>query len=158
MIERKQKGTVARRKEKVRGGGRKPREAHSDLGGCRISWPFSPLLRRACRSFFVRCLQSFPGRYPAQGSCRGSCPDSPATVRYHTYTASFCLLQVFSSVYLVVSLPPAPLSTCSQRHSLLFSRLRTTVCGAARCCDGGDGDDGGGSSSSSSWWRRIPEL
>lgn len=134
MIERKQKGTVARRKEKVRGGGRKPREAHSDLGGCRISWPFS-LFFSTCRSFFVRCLQSFPGRYPAQGSCRGSCPDSPATVRYHTYTASlFCLPQVFSYVYLVVSLPPpppSPLLTCSRRRSLLFSRLHTTVCAVA---------------------------
>lgn len=148
MIERKQKGTVARRKEKVRGGGREPREAHSDLRGCRISWPFSPFFN-TCSSFFVRCLQSFPGRYPAQGSCRGSCaqtrPQQSAIIP--TLASLLCLPQVrvlsgISLPFLFQFSPATPFST------LLATAYHCLCC--KRCYDGDDG--------SSSSWRRVPEL
>lgn len=105
------------------------------FGGCRISWLFSLPSSAlaglfsfdACKVFLAGILPRDPVGAPAPG---------PATVRYHTYTASlFCLPQVFSYVYLVVSpfFPPVllPLSTCSRRYSLLFSQLHTTVCAAA---------------------------
>lgn len=125
MIERKQKGTVARRKEKVRGGGRKPREAHSDLGGCRISWPFS-LFFSTCSSFFVRCLQSFPGRYPAQGFYRGSCTQTRLQQSgiISIYTASLlCLPQVFS-------LPTSSNLFQMSFSSLLVATYRCLCCNA----------------------------
>lgn len=117
-----------------------------------LSWPFS-LFFNTCRSFFVRCLQSFPGRYPAQGSCRGSCPDSPATLRYHTAPSSagllLCILSCISPLPSFNFLPTF--------RSLLFSRLPLFV--LQHRCDGGDGgSNSSSSSSSSSWWRRIPEL
>lgn len=87
VIERKQRRMAARRKEKVRGGGRKPREAVA----AESLWLFSS---SALVVFFFRSiLQSFPGRYPAQGFCRGSCRrDSSATVRYHIYLPLRCFV------------------------------------------------------------------
>lgn len=124
MIERKQKGTLARKKEKVRGGGREPREAHSDLGGCRISWPFS-LFFSTCSSFFVRCLQSFPGRYSAQGSCRGSYtrtrPQQSGimpTLAFVALSSAGLLLRILSRIFLL--LLPSPISTLS-RDTVLYS-------------------------------------
>lgn len=152
MIERKQKRMAGRRKEKVRGSGRKPREATLASPGCKISLrPFSSY--GTSSSFFVRfCKVFLAGILPRDSAGAPACPrDSSATVRYHIYLPLRCF--VFCRLSLTYYSWLWPLS--SNLFPTSFSPLLTIV--YQRCLrDGGGGgneDDGG-----SSWWRRVPEF
>lgn len=157
MIERKQKGTVARRKEKVRGGGRKPREARTVISEAAESLGPSLLFFGAlaglfsfdaCKVFLAGILPRDPAGAPAQTRPQQSAI-IPIPLRSVFCRSSPTYTWLYLSLLLLFQLAPNAILSSSRGYVPLFV--------VQRCCDGGNGDDGGGSSSSS-WWRRIPEL
>lgn len=92
---------AARRREKVRGSGRKPREARRDALAAQSLFGPSPFLGTTSSSFFVRFCKVFlagilprdsagaPAPPPSPPPLR---PDSSATVRYHIYLPLRCFV------------------------------------------------------------------